>query len=135
MSIISQTSLQASSPDLLVPNLVCDPSVNVGDWVRWSGSTLVQAFADSKDDANVFGLVEVKTASTVATVRIAGVSSALFVGLDNSKEYFLSDITPGGMTVQGTNIPTAAGHVVLSLGQPLDAQRFLVQKGTRLVRS
>lgn len=135
MAIISQTSLAQASPDLVLSNQICDASVSVGDWVRWSGSTLVKAFADSRDNANVFGLVEFKSSSTLATVRVGGLSTLAFVGLDNSKEYFLSDITAGGMTPQGLNIPTAAGSAVLVLGKPVSATKFLVRIGTRFIRS
>lgn len=125
----------ASNPELLLSSQACDASVSVGDWVRWNGSTLVRAIADSLDNANVFGVCEAKPTSTTANVRVGGVTAAIFSGLDNAKTYFLSDAVAGWMTKQGVNIPTDPGHIVLTLGRPVDGQKFLVQPGIRIMRS
>lgn len=135
MAIISQTSLPSASADLIVENATCDSGVAVGDWVRWNGSTLVKAVATSLDSANVFGLVESKATSVLATVRVGGISAAVFTGLDVSKEYMLSYQTAGAMTEQGVNVPISAGHVIIMLGKPVDTERFLVRPGIRIVRS
>lgn len=136
MSIISQTSLPSSSPDLVLFNQVSDASVITGDWVRLDNlGVLVKAFADDVDNANVFGLVESKNSPISANVRVGGVSEPVFLGLDVTKEYFLSDVLAGTMTKQGVNIPSDPNHVVIKLGQPVDATRFLVDRGLRFVRS
>lgn len=133
MTFISQTTRPGSTPDILVPDLDCDSSVAVGDWVRYDAfNILIKAQADSVDGAHVVGLVEEKTTSTKCVVRVAGVSKALFIGLDVSKEYFLSSVSAGQMTVSP---PTASGEVLLSLGQPITPTKFIVRKGMRVKRS
>ena len=134
MAIISQTSLARSTPDIVLSNVDCDSSVSVGDWVRMSGGVAVKAQADSLDNANIIGLVEYKLNSVKANIRVLGVTPEIFTGLDETKEYFLSAVAAGAMTIQGT-IPTAPGHVVLKVGQPFSDKRFLVLKGTRMVRA
>lgn len=132
MSFISQTTLASSSPDLVLSDIACDSGVAVGDWVRMdTGGVAQQASADSLADSNVIGLVESKLTSVLANIRVLGVSQPIFLALDVTKEYLLS-VTPGQMNIVA---PTNPGEVVLKLGQPFDATRFLVLKGTRLVRS
>ena len=138
MPIILQTSLASpgNDPSILISNVDCDPSVTVGSWVRMNTSnTLVLAKADSLSNSNVLGLVESKQGSTKATVRTSGISTAIFSGLDVTKEYFLKDSVAGEMVVQTGVLPTAPGSVILVLGKPLTASRFLVRIGTRIVRS
>lgn len=123
------------TPELVLSSQPCSEEVEIGDWVRWDGANLIPALADSLLNANVFGLVESKASDTLCTVRVGGVSSSLFSGLDNSKLYFLSDQQAGEMTQQGVNIPTDPGHIVLVLGKPVDEERFLVSVGLPLKRS
>lgn len=133
MTFISQTTRPLSTPDILVPDVICDASVVVGDWVRMNASNIaVKALADNADNSNTIGLVEEKITSTKCVVRVAGVSRSLFSGLDVTKEYFLSSATSGDMTLSP---PVGSGEIVLVLGQPFDGTRFLVQKGTRFRRS
>lgn len=132
MAFIGQTISTIGAPDLVIHNVPCDPSVIVGDWVRMSGGIAIKAIADDVDNSNVLGLVEFKGSSTTANVRVLGVSEAIFTGLDETKEYFLSDSTAGEMT---TTPPTADGHVIVRVGQPYTSDRFLVLKGIRIVRS
>lgn len=132
MSFINQTTVVSSTPDLVLPNVPCHSSVVPGNWVRMSSGIAIKALADSKGNSNILGLVETKTSSTFANVRVLGVSSALFSNLDETLEYFLSDISSGGMD---TIVPTSPGHVVLKLGQPFNSTQFLVHKGVRIVRS
>lgn len=135
MSFISQTSLSQATPDILIPGLESDGLAVAGNWVRMNGSgLLVRALADTSDNANVFGLVE-EVSGTRLTVRVAGVSKSLFIGLDRTKEYLLSSATPGGMNPEGVSVPSLSGNVVLVLGKPMDATRFLVRVGSRMIRS
>lgn len=133
MTFISQTISPQSTPDMVLINVPCDPSVNVADWVRMDGSGVaVKALADGVANSNIIGLVEFKTTTALCNIRVLGVSEPHFVGLDETKEYFLSDTVAGAM---GTAVPTAAGHIVLKVGQPFDSQRILVLKGLRMQRS
>ena len=133
MTFISQTLTPQSTPDMVLLNVPCDPSVNVGDWVRMDGTgTAIQAIADSLANSNVIGLVEFKPSITSCNIRVLGVSEPLFVGLDETKEYYLSNTTAGAMDL---TVPVTSGHIVLKVGQPYDSQRLLVLKGTRMQRS
>lgn len=131
MAFIGQTTIQTSAPDFVLQNVPADPSVSLGDWVRMQNGIAVRALADDMIDSNVIGLVELKGGGTV-NIRVLGVSAPLFANLDESKEYFLSDVDPGKMSL---SIPYASGHVVLKLGQPYSSTQFLVLKGIRMVRA
>ena len=134
MTFISQTIRASSTPDIVIPDTPCDPSVTVGDWVIMVSGVAQKALADSLDNSNVIGLVESKNGSTSVNIRVLGVSAPIFVGLDESKEYYLSDSVAGTMAPQNL-VPTASGSVIIKLGQPYSPQRFLVLKGIRMQRS
>lgn len=135
MAIVSQTGSVQSTPDIVVPNVSCDIAVSVGNWVRMNPSGIaIKAQADSKDNSNIIGLVEEKTSPTTCNIRVLGVSKAIFSGLDVTKEYFLSASTAGDMVSQGSSVPSAAGHIILKVGQPFSSTRFLVLKGIRIER-
>ena len=136
MTFISQTSQFTSTPDLVLVNVPCDPSVLIGDWVRMDLlGVAYQALADNINNSNVIGLVEFKSTSTLCNIRVLGVSEPLFVGLDPTKEYFLSNVVAGGMIIQGPTVPSAPGEVLLKVGQPFSSTRILVLKGQRIQRS
>lgn len=133
MAFISQTVRPSSTPDIVIPELACDSSVVVGDWVRLNSSNiLIKAQANSFLNSNLFGLVEEKPTATLAVVRVAGISKNVFTGLFSESTYFLSPTAPGTMT---TDVPSDAGEVVLILGKPLNSTQFLVQPQQRLQRS
>jgi hypothetical protein len=133
---IGGSSLPSATPDILLQNVVCDASVSIGDWVRLDATFIaVKAQADSLDNAHVFGLCEEKTTATAAVVRVAGVTSSLFIGLDPTKTYHLSEITAGAMDKQGINVPIVSGSVIIHLGRPLSSTRFIVNIGERILRS
>lgn len=135
MALIAQTSLARATPDILITGVEADASVAVGDWVRIDALEVAQrALADTASNANVFGLVEEKSGTKV-TIRVSGVSKALFTGLDPTKEYLLSSTTPGGMNQEGVNVPMASGNCVVVVGKPMTATRFLVRIGPRMVRA
>ncbi len=90
------------------------------------------ALADSLTTSNILGIVESKQSSTTCNVRVLGVSGELFTGLDTTREYFLSDTVAGEIS---TTIPTDSGHIVLRVGQPFSATKFLVLKGQGTVRA
>lgn len=144
----------------LIENIPCESDVYLGsvvrmkqgvpvdvlmsDWVTLDGlysldattysSVAANAIANSYDTSNAIGICESKLSATICTIRIAGVSAALYFGLDVVEEYYLSDITPGGV-VPLTSSPTAAGHVLLRIGQPTDPTKMLWQRGERLLRA
>lgn len=131
MGFITGSSLFADSTR--IENVPCEAAALVGHAVRMtSGGIAVRALADTFDNSNVIGIIESKAASTVCTVRFLGVTLDIYSGLDVTKEYYLSHITPGELT---TSIPTGSGTIILKLGQPYNGSRFLVTKGTRTVRA
>jgi hypothetical protein len=117
----------------LKQGVTCLAAVAVGDWVRMNGSTAEKAQADSVANADVIGVVEAKSAATTCTIRLSGISSAIFLGLDNTKDYFLSAATAGAM-VNETAVPSGSGNVVISLGKPFSATEFIVNIGQQIVR-
>lgn len=134
MAFVSQTSLfDVGAANNRIANVPCEAAAAIGDWVVMSASGVAyRALADSFANSNVLGVIEEKASATGCTVRVAGVTKPIFLGLDTTYEYFLSDTTPGGMT---TIAPTGAGHVVLRVGQPFSATSFFVSRGQRMIRS
>lgn len=120
------TSAASSATDTnLIETVVCDSGVAVGDWVRMNGSDVaVGAQADSIANANVFGVVESKDSSTVCNIRIGGISTAIFSGLDQTTEYFLDVTTAGAMATLPPGL--GSGGVAISLGKPFSATKFAV---------
>lgn len=120
--------------DLLIPNVVCDSSVYVGAAIYVdSMSVAYNAMADSASTSNVLGIVELKSNSTLCSVRVLGVSSDIYSSLDVTRDYYLSDVTPGLITT--TPILDVTGHVVIKLGQPFSDTRFLMMKGTPFLKA
>ena len=122
-----------STANSKIEGLTCDASVSVGDAVIVSAAGTVQrAIATSLASSNVLGICESKTDDTTCDIRVAGKTEAIYTGLDVTKEYFLSDLVAGGLT---TIPPTASGHVVVRLGQPVSETEFAVNKGLVILRS
>lgn len=118
--------------NIVLTNVTCDASVYQGAAVRMTGAgTAVNAIADSIANSNVIGIVESKPSSTLCNIRVLGVTSTIFTGLDVTKEYYLSDTIAGEIN---TTVPTTTGHVKIKLGQPFSATEFLVLKGEAIVR-
>ena len=121
-----------SATNVTIPNVDCLPSVYVGAVVRMNTSGIAEnALADTFDNSNMIGVVISKEATDECTIRVIGVTGTIFVGLDPTKEYYLSDTIPGGIQ---TTVPTTSGHVVLRIGQPFSSDRMMVIKGQRTVR-
>lgn len=119
------------SAGTMILNVPCDSTVFVNAAVRMNSGTAYNALADSLINSNVIGFVESKPSTTLCNIRVSGVTSAVFSGLDETQEYFLSDVSAGTITLIP---PTIAGHVLLKLGQPFSATEFVVIKGNRIVR-
>ena len=84
----------------------------VGNYVRINTSGLyVKALADSAQNAELAGLViAVQDVNTFTLQTVGKVFAGVFTGLSLGGVYFLSDTTPGLMTLVE---PTAAGYVSL----------------------
>lgn len=116
----------------VIENIACDITVYEGAAVRIDSGTVYNALADSLANSNVLGIVEEKLNDTTCNVRVMGVTLDHYTGLDETKEYFLSDTVAGALT---TTVPVTTGHVRLKLGQPFDSERFVFMKGERVVRT
>ena len=133
MSILSSAfNPSGNSVNAILTGVICDAAVELGDCVRFDSGVAVQALADTFENANVVGIVESKEDTTICTVRVNGVSSSVYAGLDEAQQYYLSDILPGKLT---TVAQTLTNHVVLRMGQPFDSTRLIVLKGERIVRA
>lgn len=117
----------------LLQAVPCLAATAVGDWVRMNGATAEKAQANIEANADVIGVVEAKPTATTATIRISGRSSAIFVGLDATKDYYLSAATAGAMVTESA-VPSASGNVVLPLGKPFNATQFIVNIEVGVVR-
>lgn len=121
------------SANVVLTNVDCEASVYVGAAVVMNSSGVARnALADSLANSNVIGIVESKSTSVLCNIRVIGATEAIFAGLDETLEYYLSDTVAGAIT---TTIPITSGHVMLKLGQPLSETRFVVLKGQRVERA
>lgn len=116
----------------MIFNVDCHPSVYIGSFIYIDEFEIARnANATSYSTSNVLGVVESKPTSNICNVRVSGISSELFSGLDPALDYFLSDTVDGGISPV---VPTASGHVKLKLGQSFGTKKFVFQKGERVVR-
>jgi len=120
--------------DLLAPanvvlkNVPCDVSVFVKAAVRMtSGGTAFNAKADNALNSNVIGIVESKPTTTTCNIRVNGHTSAIFAGLNVTKQYFLSDTIAGEIT---DIPPTSPGTIRQYIGKPFSADKLLVIVGS-----
>jgi hypothetical protein len=129
--LIEPTSVGGAN--VVLDNVDCDASVYVGAAVRMTGAGLaINAIADNVTNSNVIGIVESKSSSVKCNIRVVGVSLPVFLALDVTKEYYLSNTVAGALQ---TNVPTTSGHVKLKLGQPFSATEFLFSKGEIVKRN
>lgn len=134
MAIIgAQFPTEFADARVVLKNVPCASSVYIGAAVRMSGGTAINAIADSLINSNIIGIVESKPSINQCNIRVAGLTEGnIFSGLDETREYFLSDSLAGGLT---TTPPSASGSILLRVGQPYDSQTLLCIKGQRVVRS
>lgn len=120
------------SLNIVLENVECEASVFIGAVVRMDSGIAKNALANNKANSNVIGVVQNKISSTRCDIRVTGITPEIFSGLDDTKEYFLSDTVAGVIT---TSIPTASGTVVVKIGQPFTDKMFLVLKQIMAVRA
>ena len=131
--IPSLTPTGADVANIILYSVPCTSAVQVGLVVYMNVSNIADlALADTEVNANAIGICEKKISTNICDVRVLGVSGAFYTGLDVTKEYYLSDVTPGELT---TTPPTTPGHVVLKMGQPYSDNEFFVLKGIRFIRA
>jgi len=124
----------SSGTSNILPGVAVDATVFIGSVVRMSGGTFVNAIATSKALSFVFGICVAKSSSTVGDILLpGGLTSAIYTGLDTTKEYFLSDSVAEEIAVPP--VPTVAGRVVWLIGKPYTSDRLLFKPVLRVVRS
>jgi hypothetical protein len=114
----------AVSGDNTIPSLTCDASVAVGNIVRINGSTIVNAQADSFVNSKAIGICVAKSDATTCDVQVTGFTSAILAGLTTNTNYFLSDATPGALTLTA---PSASGSYVIKIGTAYTTTRIILQ--------
>lgn len=130
-SVVPPGAGGAGTTGILLIDVPCETSVFVGAAVRMGAGVAINALADDRATSNVIGIVESKSSATLCVVRVSGLTDALFTGLDETKNYFLSDTVAGEIT---TSAPTATGHVLVRIGQPFNSTNLVVTKGEITVR-
>ena len=127
-------TIAATSTSNILPGVAVDATVFVGAIVRVSGAIFVNAIATSKAASFVFGVCVAKSTPVLGDILLpGGVTSAIYIGLDPTKEYFLSDTIAGGIAIPP--VPTVAGRVVWLIGKPYIATRLLFKPVLRVVRA
>jgi len=117
---------------VVLTNVDCNSSVYEGAVVVLISGVAVNAQADSLANSNMIGIVESKLSLNKCNIRVQGTTDGdIFSGLDESKEYFLSDSIAGEITATP---PSATGSIMLKVGQPFDSGNMVVLKGQRTVR-
>lgn len=110
----------------VLTNVSCLSDVYVGSAVvMTAGSVAVNGLADNLSTSNVIGIVEAKSTTTLCDIRVLGVSGSLFVGLDLSKTYYLSDTIPGAIV----DAFPSPGNFKVKIGKPFNTTNLLVQVG------
>lgn len=113
-----------------VVTLDCDPSVQVGDFVRVSSGILVRANATSLASSQVVGVIEFKTTATSAELRVSGAMPSPYLNLITGLQCFL------GVDGKPTHIPpSAAGEILLPIGRVVGPGIFGVNIGMRIIRA
>lgn len=93
--------------------ITCDASVAVGNVVRLSGSTAVNAQADNFANSKAIGICSAKASATECSITFIGPTSSIFTGLTPGESVFLSDTTAGEVT---TTAPSTSNSYVIKIG-------------------
>lgn len=132
MTIFVSSQVPAESSGIILKNVACENDVYIGAAVRMLPTGVARnAIATSFEESNFIGIVFAKPTSTTCSIRVTGVTDAIFTGLDVTKEYFLSDTVAGLIT---TTVPNSANRIRLIVGQPFSETQFLVNKRERTKR-
>jgi hypothetical protein len=104
-------------------SVACEVTVSVGDAVRMDNLTAVKAIATSFLGSNVVGIVTSKPSSEVCDITICGPVNGALGSLDTSKQYFLSDSTPGELV---NTPPTTSGSYVIRIGNAINSTTLAI---------
>ena len=137
-SVEISEKLAINNIDNLVADMPCDSSVYVGSavYLKVDNGTVkaYNAIANSQSTSNVFGIVEEKTNSTLAKIRFGGLTKSIFINLDLTQEYYLSDLIAGHMVAED-NKPIQIGSILVKIGQPYSSTQMLYSRGGKVIVS
>ena len=122
----------ADSSGLVTKNIPCDSTVYVGAFVYMDSGTAYNGIATSVQTSNIIGIVISKATATTCNILLAGITPGFFVGLDDTKNYFLSETVAGAM--QDFPPPATVPNILINLGKAFDDTKFKVEIGKQLVR-
>ena len=117
--------------DNIIEAVTCDSTVAVGNVVRMSGSTVVNALADSIGNSRVIGICVAKDDATTCDIQVTGFTASIFGGLSTNTKYFLSPTTPGAIT---TTVPTGSGEIVQPIGLAFSASVMIINITSSVTR-
>lgn len=115
----------------IIYNLECHSSVAVGSIVRFSGSTLINALADSISNAKIDGIIIDKPTSTTGHLMVTGLSPDIFFGLVPGTNYYLSADSNGSYD---TALPTGFGRVIVRIGKAVSETKILINPAIIAIR-
>lgn len=144
----------------LLTNVVCDSSVYVGavvrltkdnevpanmsDWTSLAAITLiayteydivaVNSQANSYPTSFSSGVVVNKPTATTCDIALAGDTGEVFIGLDVTREYYLS-ASIAGRLVASFEIPNNPSNVYIRIGKAISSKRLFVDIGERILRA
>lgn len=134
-NVIGQTTTATSDDSIVRSGVPCETLALIGHWVRMDTNDIaVRALADTVINSNVIGIIEAKAGANICDIRLVGVSSLVFSGLDVTKTYFLSALVAGEMSTTPPG-PEVSGGILMPLGTPFNSKSFEVNKGNRLKRA
>jgi len=137
-SVEISEKLAINNIDNLIAIMPCDDSVYVGSAVYLkvdNGAVKAyNAIATSQATSNVFGIVEEKSSPTVARIRFGGLTKSIFINLDLTQEYYLSDLIEGHMVAED-NKPIQIGSILVKIGQPYSSTQMLYSRGGKVIVS
>jgi hypothetical protein len=144
----------------LLQNVVCDSSVYVGavvrmtkinevpsmmsDWPLLAAVTLisyteydtvvVNSQANSYPSSFSTGVVVNKPTSTTCDIALAGDTGEVFIGLDVTREYYLSS-SIAGRIVASFEVPNNPSNVYIRIGKAISSKKLFVDIGERILRA
>ena len=124
--------IKVTTQSTLASNIPCDASVFVGAVVRFDAGVAKNALADTLANSRVVGFCVKKKTSTLCSVVFSGRTEGVFVGLDTTKDYFLSPSTPGSIQVTP---PIGSGEFITRVGRPFSSTQMVTIIGTRTQRA
>jgi len=117
--------------DNVLQNQLCASGVYVGSAVYITSGSAFNGIATSITTSRIVGIVTAKPTSTTCHIATCGFISGVLSGLTENSKYFLSDITPGLVTL---TVPSTVNHTVVLIGTPLSSTILTVGVSLIVIR-